>query len=83
MSDRTEVIKMLEAIINMAEAALMRLGIEEAVYRSTEQGCLHPMEARIDESTMGEKRWRCQQCNYTHVEAIKTKEAKDGEISSK
>lgn len=46
----------LKAVIAMAESIILELDEEE---------CQHPIDDRIDLSTMGHEAWQCGVCGYT------------------
>lgn len=62
--DRKVIAAQLWATRASIDAALIALG-EDQDESDTDEGCTHPPEDRVDETTMGGPlEWRCRRCGY-------------------
>jgi rubrerythrin len=57
---------MIEAIRVQLDALEVALVSESGSASALEPVCVHPMDRRRDESSMGVTRWTCLECGYTH-----------------
>jgi transposase-like protein len=66
----------LRGFVGMIHLALEK--IEELIEESEQAPiCVHPIQARMDMSTMGHAAWRCKLCGFTYEQA---EDSGDGEI---